>query len=188
MRNTHKTALHGFFFFMLLQREQLTIYTVYFFFPFSFNICTRDISSWLSPPRVFPYPHNTRTFNHVTARQSSIKKWLAAGRLSQVRASRMWKRKHFRTAEHLPFFTSSAHHRKQLDTWIGTCGFSLNNTWTFRTWQKVFTRTSIFKYTQKKHIHTQSMFGVGEKKRQNDNTRGSTSYPRFVLSPQTMPT
>lgn len=31
MRNTHKTALHGFFFFMLLQREQLTIYTVYFF-------------------------------------------------------------------------------------------------------------------------------------------------------------
>lgn len=50
MRNTHKTVSHGF---MLLQREQLTIYFPFFYF---FNICTRDISSRLSPsPYDFPY-------------------------------------------------------------------------------------------------------------------------------------
>lgn len=141
---------------MLLQREQLTIYI---FFPFSFNICTRDISSWLSPPRVFPYPHhNTRTFNHVAARQSSIKKWLAAGCLSHTRASRMWKRKHFRTAEHLRCFTSSAHPRKQLDTWMGTHGlsFSLSTTPEHSACGKKYLHTHpFFKYTRKKaHTHS----------------------------------
>lgn len=89
MRNTHKTVLHGF---MLLQREQLTIYFPFFFF----NICTRDISSRLSPaPYVFPYIAPF-TFKHRCLDKQRKK---ARGRLSRTPVTeKQMREQHFRRA------------------------------------------------------------------------------------------
>lgn len=92
----------------------------------------------------------------------------------------MWKRKHFRAAEHLRCFTCSARPRKQLDTWMGTHGFSfsLSTTPEHSACGKKYLHTHpLFKYTRKKALtHTQSLFWVGGEKRENDNKRGTTSF------------
>lgn len=103
LRNTHKTVSHGF---MLLQQEQLTIY--FPFFVYFFSICTRDISSRLSPaPFDFPYiaPFTLKHGCLVKQRQKALGLCL----FTRTRRNE-WEKQHSRRAH-------SLRHTRRTNSW-----------------------------------------------------------------------